>query len=291
MFAELFSIIAPVLVCAGIGYGWARFGRAFDIEFVTTLITNVATPCLVFHTLANLTVDAAAVGVISGAAVVMLALCAAIAALVLRLSGLSLRAFLPALTFPNTGNMGLPLCFLAFGDAGLALAIGVFAVCAVAQLTIGAAIASGTLSFRNLARIPIVYAVAIAMVFLAAGAQPPAWINATTKLLGAITIPMMLITLGVSLSRLSVRRAGRAAWLSALRLGMGFAVGVLVAWSLGLEGAARGVMVLQSTMPVAVFNFLFAQRYQPAPEEVAGMVVLSTVLSFVSLPLLLIYVL
>jgi len=291
MFAELFSIIAPVLVCAGIGYGWARFGRAFDIEFVTTLITNVATPCLVFHTLANLTVDAAAVGVISGAAVVMLALCAAIAALVLRLSGLSLRAFLPALTFPNTGNMGLPLCFLAFGDAGLALAIGVFAVCAVAQLTIGAAIASGTLSFRNLARIPILYAVAIAMVFLAAGAQPPAWINATTKLLGAITIPMMLITLGVSLSRLSVRRAGRAAWLSALRLGMGFAVGVLVAWSLGLEGAARGVMVLQSTMPVAVFNFLFAQRYQPAPEEVAGMVVLSTVLSFVSLPLLLIYVL
>jgi len=291
MFAELFSIIAPVLVCAGIGYGWARFGRTFDVEFVTTLITNVATPCLVFHTLANLTVDAAAVGVISGAAVVMLALCAAIAALVLRLSGLSLRAFLPALTFPNTGNMGLPLCFLAFGDAGLALAIGVFAVCAVAQLTIGAAIASGTLSFRNLARIPIVYAVAIAMVFLAAGAQPPAWINATTKLLGAITIPMMLITLGVSLSRLSVRRAGRAAWLSALRLDMGFAVGVLVAWSLGLEGAARGVMVLQSTMPVAVFNFLFAQRYQTAPEEVAGMVVLSTVLSFVSLPLLLIYVL
>jgi len=291
MFAELFSIIAPVLVCAGIGYGWARFGRAFDVEFVTTLITNIATPCLVFYTLANLTVDAAAVGVISGAAVAMLALCAALSALILRPLGLSLRAFLPALTFPNTGNMGLPLCFLAFGDAGLALAIGVFAVCAVGQLTIGAAVASGTVSLRDLARIPILYAVAIAVVFLATGIQPPAWINATTKLLGGITIPMMLITLGVSLSRLSVRRAGRAAWLSALRLGMGFAVGVAIAWALGLEGTARGVMVLQSAMPVAVFNYLFAQRYQTAPEEVAGMVVISTVLSFVSLPLLLLYVL
>jgi len=291
MYAELFSIIAPVLVCAGIGYGWARFGRAFDVEFVTTLITNIATPCLVFHTLANLSLDASAVGVISAAAVAMLAVCAAISALVLRLSGLSLRAFLPALTFPNTGNMGLPLCFLAFGDAGLALAVGVFAVCAVGQLTIGATIASGAASFRDLARLPIVYAVAIALVFLATGAQPPEWINATTKLLGGITIPMMLITLGVSLSRLSVRRAGRAAWLSVLRLAMGFAVGVAIAWVLDLEGAARGVMVLQSAMPVAVLNYLFAQRYQTAPEEVAGMVVLSTVLSFASLPLLLLYVL
>lgn len=291
MFAALFSIISPVLVCAGIGYGWARFGRPFDVDFVTALVTTVATPCLVFHTLANLSVNAGAVGEMALAAVAMLALAAGASAGVLGLFRLPLRAFLPALTFPNTGNMGLPLCFLAFGDTGLALAIGVFVVCAVAQLTVGVAIASGSVSLGALARIPVLYAVAAAVAFLATGTAPPRWINDTTQLLGGITIPLMLITLGISLSRLSVRRAGRAVSLSALRLAMGFGVGVAVAWAFGLDGAARGVIVLQAAMPVAVFNFLFAQRYQTAPEEVAGMVVVSTVLSFASLPLLLLFVL
>ncbi len=50
-------------------------------------------------------------------------------------------------------------------------------------------------------------------------------------------------------------------------------------------------MVLQSAMPVAVFNYLFAQRYARAPEEVAGLVVVSASLSFVTLPVLLAFVL
>ncbi len=101
----------------------------------------------------------------------------------------------------------------------------------------------------------------------------------------------MLITLGISLARLKVASMPRSLGLSVLRLVMGFAVGIALATALDLEGAERGVLIIQMSMPVAVFNYLFAQRYNTAPEEVAGMVVISTALSFASLPLLLWFVL
>jgi predicted permease len=139
--------------------------------------------------------------------------------------------------------------------------------------------------------VPLLYALAAALVFMVTETTPPDWVNATTDLLGDITIPLMLITLGISLARLKVASVARSLVLSLLRLVMGFAVGVALAAALGLEGAARGVLIIQLSMPVAVFNYLFAQRYQTAPEEVAGMVILSTGLSFATLPLLLWYAL
>ncbi len=57
-----------------------------------------------------------------------------------------------------------------------------------------------------------------------------------------------------------------------------------VAAALGLEGTERGVLIVESTMPVAVLNYLFAARYNRSPEEVAGLVLVSTAISFVTLP-------
>jgi predicted permease len=101
----------------------------------------------------------------------------------------------------------------------------------------------------------------------------------------------MLIAMGVSLARFRITSAGRSVLIAALRLGMGFVVGVGVAELFGLTGVMRGVTILQSAMPVAVFSYLFAVRYNRSPEEVAGTVVISTLLSFASLPALLWYVL
>jgi predicted permease len=101
----------------------------------------------------------------------------------------------------------------------------------------------------------------------------------------------MLIALGVSLARLRIASLKLSLAIALVRLLLGFAVGNLVAWVFGLDGMLAGVLILQSSMPVAVFNYLFAQVYRRAPEEVAGAVVLSTFLSFASLPLLLLHVL
>jgi predicted permease len=94
----------------------------------------------------------------------------------------------------------------------------------------------------------------------------------------------MLLALGVALARLRPGGLGRATLLSALRLALGWGGGLLVVWLLGLEGTVRGIVLIEMAMPVAVFNYLFAQRYDNRPEEVAGMVLVSTLATVVLLP-------
>jgi predicted permease len=101
----------------------------------------------------------------------------------------------------------------------------------------------------------------------------------------------MLLALGVSLGSLRVRSLPRNLFLSLVRMIGGFALSFLVAWLLDLPPMARGVLLIQASMPVAVFNYLFAQFYNRRPEDVAAMVIISTLLSFVTLPFLIYYVL
>jgi len=291
MYLELFNIIAPVVVCAAIGYGWARLGFPFETPFVTILVTNVATPCLVVATLTKLNVAAETFGQMAGAAALALLIFMVIGAAVLSVAKLSLHSFLPAMMFGNTGNMGLPLALFAFGEEGLALAIAVFAVNATTQFTIGALISSGTVSVRRLVRTPVIWAVALALVFMFTGTKPPTFIANTLTLLGNIAIGLMLLALGVSLARLKVGSIKHTILLSLFRLTMGFSVGYGIAYALDFEGAKRGVVILACSMPVAVFNYLFAQRYGRAAEEVASVIVTSTLISFATLPLLLLVVL
>ncbi|MDH3229712.1 MAG: AEC family transporter [Alphaproteobacteria bacterium] len=291
MIGQLFAIVAPVMIAVAVGYVMARLGKKEEPEYVTLLVTYVGTPCLVFSTLANIHLDLSAVGQIAGAAALTLVLAAAVGYPLLRLTRLSVRGYLPSLMHPNTGNMGLPLCLFAFGEEGLALGIAFYVVIASNHFVTTPVVASGSFSLRRIARSPIIYAVVIAFGFLVTRTAVPDWINNATRLLGGITIPLLLITLGFSLARLKVGNLRTSLFLALARLCIGFAAGHAVAEILGLEGVARSVAILQASMPNAVFNYLFAKQYDAEPDGVAGMVVVSTLLSFAALPLLLWYLL
>ena len=128
MYEILLNIIAPVVVTAGIGFFWAKTGRAFHTETITTLVTNVGSPMLIFTTLVKLDMELGAFLEFALYAFLSAVSFCLIGLIILRISRLDVRNYLPGLMFPNTGNMGLPLCLFAFGEAGLALAIAVFTV-------------------------------------------------------------------------------------------------------------------------------------------------------------------
>lgn len=291
LFSDILSVIAPVFLIAAAGYAWVRSGRSFEQGFVTELVTHVAAPCLIFSTLTKLQFSAEALARMTMAGLACFAAFTVVGVTVLRLARLPLRPYLPSLLFPNTGNMGLPLCLFAFGDYGLGLAIVYFSIATVAQFTAGVAIAMGSFSVTRLLRLPILYGVAAALAFLASGVAVPRWLANTAGLLGDLAVPLMLMALGVALGQLKLSSLRRTLALSALRIVMGAAVGWAVGWLFGLDETARGVLMIQSAMPVAVFNYLFAQKFDVRPGEVASMVLASTALSFVSLPLLLALVL
>lgn len=290
MTAEIFAIVAPVLIGAGLGFGWARFGPDFNTQMLTSLVLVIGTPCLIFSTLTRSTVDLDIVGEMALATVISLGVISIIGGATLFLARQPVRVFLPSLLFPNAGNMGLPLCLFAFGDTGLALGIAFFTVTSLGNFTLGVWLASGDMSPVRLLRTPLIWAAVAGVAFLAAGITPPLWLANTTKLIGDFTIPAILIALGVALAQMRVENLARAILIGTLRLALGFAVGLALAHAFEFEGVARGVVILQCTMPVAVYNFLFAQRYGNHPADVAGGVVVSTVISFLTLPFLIAFV-
>ena len=284
MIGELLGIVAPVFATAGIGYGWSKAGYHFDSEMVSRLVINIGMPCMVFSTLSTLQIELAAFGQIVVAAILSICIYLAVGGIILRGFGMPLSHYLPSICFSNGGNMGLPICLFAFGETGLALGTGFFLVNAVAQPTLGVWINSGRLSPAEMLRTPVIYVIPLALWFRFGGHHVPDWIANTTKLVGGITLPLMLLLLGVSLSRIGWGTARRSGALAALRISMGLATGWGVASLLGLSDTVRGVLLLQAAMPAAVINYVFALRYETDPETVAGIVMQSTLMSILVLP-------
>lgn len=287
MYAEIFTIIAPLFICALLGYVWARSGQPFDSQFVSLLVMNIGAPCLIVGTLGKINMPPEHFTQIMLASSLVLLLTGAAAVVLCLWLGIPLRAFVAPLSFPNTGNMGLPLSLFAFGEQGLAVALGFLLVMMACQFSVGIALVSGARSLGSVLRSPVIYAAVVAIFLVYTEQQLPSWLQNTVSLLGGFSIPLMLITLGVTLAQLKVSEFILSTGLATARLVIGLAVGLLVVHWLELEGVMRGVVVIQSAMPVAVFNYLLALRYGRAPEAVAGMVVMSTLLGFLLLPAIL----
>lgn len=287
MYEQLIPIILPVVVCTGIGFAWSRLGLPMDREFMTRLIMNLGTPCLIVQGIAGLPTGDPDFLRMVGLALAVHGGCALTGWLALRLLRQPVRSYLPVLVFGNSTNVGLPLCMFAFGQDGLGLGVGYVLVGSVAQFVLGPLVQGRSSPWRTLLQTPVIYAAGIGLALLVMQASLPRWALNTVGLLGGLAIPLMLLALGQALATISVQRLPTAAGLGLSRIVMGFALALgLVEW-LGLTGTMRGVLLIQASMPVAVFSYLFAARYDRHPQDAAGATLLSTVASFLTLPALL----
>ena len=286
MLSQIFSVIAPVFLIAGIGFLWAKRGMPFDNTTISSLVMNVGSPCLVFSSLTRIHLEGSAFTSVLLASVGILIGALVLGAGLLMLLRQPMRTFLPSLVHPNTGNMGLPLALMAFGDTGLALAISYFFVNSVSQYTLGLTISSGRFSPAQLIRQPIIWSVAFALLVRETNVQVPDFLANTTQIAGGLVIPAMLLMLGNSLASLKIAGLGIASIIAVARLALGFGLGLAMISLLKLEDDVAGVVIMQATMPAAVFNYVFAERYGQQPEKVAAVILISTVISFLTLPAL-----
>ncbi|ABE58395.1 AEC family transporter [Chromohalobacter israelensis] len=287
MLAELFAVMAPVFVGATIGFGWVRLGYAYPTDFVTKLVFNVGTPSLILASLSGANIDAHTFGrtMLSTLAVlVIMALATVLMALLLRKDW---RVLLAPMMYPNTGNMGLPVALYAFGKEGFAYAITVMVTVALVQFTFGVMMISRSNPLKSLLRTPTVYSILLSVAILLTDTDLPRWIDNTVDLISGFTVPLMLITLGVSLANIQVRSLSSGLAFSLLRTAFAVCVAFGVGWALHLPPLAQSVLILQMSMPVAVYNYLFAQRSRREPAYVASLVFCSTLLAFIYVPVLL----
>ncbi len=283
--------VAPVFLLAAVGFVWGKAGFEYRVEFVTRLAMTLSVPCLIFVALMRADVEPAALTTLSLASVVAYAAITLVFWGIVRLAGLDRRTYLSPLIFGNTGNIGLPLAMFAFGEAGLGYAVVVFAVMAILSFTIGVWLVSDTGSPARVLKEPMVGATVLGAVFLWQGWTTPLWLTNTLQLAGQMAIPLMLITLGVAVARLHPSGFLRPLVLSLVKV----AVCTAVAWGLGLWFALPAVpfaiLVLQVASPVAVTSYLIAEKYKADADAVAGLVVVSTLVSVVTIPVTLAFLL
>ena len=251
---------------------------------------TLSVPCLIFTALMRTDIDPQTLSAVSMATVLAYAMVTLAAYLLVKTTRVDLRTYLAPLIFGNTGNLGLPLALFAYGDEGLGYAVVVFAIMGVYSFTFGVWLVSGGGSPLKVIKEPLVGATLLGALFLWQDWETPKFLTNTLTLIGQMAIPMMLITLGVALARLSPGRLGLPLVLSVAKV----AFCIAIAWGVGLwfdlPPIPFGVLVLQVSTPVAVTSYLLAEKYGADADAVAGVVVVSTLLSVISLPLTLAFV-
>lgn len=284
-YAHFAALLLPVVCCAGIGAFWARRGTAYPAEFVARLATVVSTPALVFHTLVTTQLDDAQLADVAMATGVGLLVSGGVSAIALAAFRWPVRAFTAAATFPNAGNLGLPIAHLAFGDVGLTIAVAFFAINSMVQHTLGVWFTSGGGRQGHSWPKGVAIACILAILVRMSGVQMPAPLLESARLVGSLAVPLMLISLGYALVTASRSGLWRGAVLGSVRLVSGLMAGVVVVYVLQVPPLTASVVALQLAMPVAVVSAIYVQRFSGEGDVAAGAVLVSTVVFAVLSPI------
>ncbi len=284
-YAQIALLLLPVACCASIGAFCARSRTTYPGEFVAYMATVVSTPALVFHTLVTTKLDDARLLEVGFATLLGLAIAAIASACSLRALKLPVRTFTAAATFPNAGNLGLPVAYLAFGEVGMAVAITFFAVNSVAQHTLGVWFTSSGGAHTQRWPKGVALACGLALVVRVSGISVPSAVLESARLIGSLAVPLMLLSLGHALATVSRRGLGRGALLGATRLLAGLLGSTAVVQLLRLPPLIASVVTLQMIMPVAVVSAIYVQRFSTEGEVAAGAVLVSTVTFLALCPL------
>ncbi len=282
------NTIVPVFSIIGCGYLLGG-RRGLHLPTIADLAIFVSSPALIFSVLARTTVQPAQWALLAGGTAWIAAgtgLCAY--AYVRRAPGTLRGLALPAV-FWNAGNMALPCAHLAFGDAGLEAAVIVFVTMVVFQSTFGIWIAKGEGGLFEIFRMPLIYACGAGLVVAATGVTVPPMVLRPITMVGDIAIPLMLINLGLQLRTLQITEMHHSLVGVGIRIGGGLLFAVLYVAVFQPGGVSRNVLLLEAIMPAAVINIVMAQRYNTNPALVASTIVLGTLLSALTIPLLLLY--
>ena len=287
----------PILLIAGIGYLCGKYLKV-EARSLSRVIFYVFSPCLIFNLLTDSLLsgdDMLRMIAFTSAVVISVGTVTFILGKLMKLNRKMLAAVVLTTMSMNAGNFGLSLNLFAFGESGQAQASIFFVTTAMFNYSIGVAVASlGSAnlsqSLLRLTKVPTIYAVILAFLFIWQGWELPTPLIRTTTTLGAASIPAMLILLGLQLHANQRTRQIPALILSnGMRLLGGAAFGLVLGSLFGLHGVAYQAGVIESATPTAVLATVLATEFDTEPAFVTTVVFISTLLSPLTLTPLLAY--
>ena len=288
IYIKLFEVLFPVFLSIAIGYWYGKKDVKFDTNFITTFSGNIGLPCIIFYSLTFSNIDFDIFIKFSLLTFIYVGIFSIIGLIVLKLLKRDIVRLLPPLILPNTGNMGMPLCLFAFGIQGLAIATAITSTILVLHFSLGILLASRKFSIQPLIKCVPVYAIIFSLFFVYYKIPAPKFLENATFLIGYSAIFLVLVSLGVALSKLKVFSFKETLIYSLIRVLVGPIIGFAFVKYLNLTGVEAGVMFIQASMPSAILTYLVAEMYSPKEitDSIASTVALSTFLSLFTLVLI-----
>ncbi|MET7680225.1 AEC family transporter [Streptomyces sp. NPDC005423] len=287
-----FAVIG-VVIAVGWLIGWRGSLGEHGRDVLTKLAFNVASPALLFTTLAR-----ADLSVVFSSRLLVTALSTGATAGVFVAVGVARRWGVGRTTigalcssYVNSGNLGIPIAVYVLGDGSLVAPVLLFQLVVVTPLALTVLDLSGEggkgplwLRLLTTLRNPIAVGSLAGVVVSASGVRVPSPVMDPLTLIGNMSVPAVLLAFGISLcgSTLPGRGADRHPVLLSVALksvGQPAVAWALAAGVFGLHGALLLDVVVTSALPAAQNLFTYAARYRTAESLARDSVLLSTILS------------
>lgn len=282
--SRILDTMVPVLIIVVIGATYARYKNP-DMRIPNQLNMDLFVPLLIFSAFSDAEFDLLAYTDLAIGGVLVILGSGLLVWPVSRMLGYDPRTFVPPAMFTNTGNLGLPLVFLAFGEAGMPAIVVLFVIEMVMHFTLGFYILDRRARVLNGLSIPTLIATVAALAVNLLNIQVPTMLDTGLDFLADICIPLMLFALGVRMASVKLNDLPIALWCAVLTPLTGLVCVYLLQGVLQLDAMQFSVFILFGALPPAVLNFMVAERYQQEPAKVASMVLISNMATVGVMPL------
>ncbi|MBI1906491.1 MAG: AEC family transporter [Rhodocyclales bacterium] len=283
MLIRIISILFPLFGITALGYFVGRRMRP-DLSHANKLNMDVFIPALVFSALVNREFQITEFVPLTTATLVVVLGSGLAGWLLAWVSRIESKTVVPPMMFNNCGNLGLPLAVLAFGDAALAPAVVMFMVSNLLHFSFGAWLLDHRVKLWTVWKVPSVLATFAGLAVGMSGVQvwPP--LMTAIRMLGEISIPLMLFALGVRLTDSRITAVGAGTLIALARPVAGMLLAVVAMLLIDLPRNQQALLLVFGALPPAVLNYMFAERYGQQPELVASMVLIGNLAALLFLP-------
>ena len=298
MISVFYNIILPILIVASFGVFLQKL-RPSPLGFLSPALLYILSPCLVIDGIINANLPTnVSVKIVTASiscSLVMLVLGLGIANLS-KMAKDTKSSFVLASTFPNAGNMGIPISFLAFGEVGLSVALIIFVAQGIISWPLGTLIVARgqTIGWKEplmqVLKLPTIYAVPIALFIRFINFSIPSNLYRPIDMMADAAIPCMLLLLGYQLSNgLKEINLKDLVLLNITRLIFSIPIVFFITIGFGITDIAQNTLIVMAAMPTAVFTVLLATEFGSKGQYVANSVITSTLLSMITLTILIYY--
>lgn len=283
LIAEVLTLLIPVFAIAALGFVYARFNTV-SLSALSRLNMDVFSPALLFNVLSKQDFHFLGYQDLLCAAILITLGFGGVGMLLAKQLNVDKRTLVPSMMFANTGNVGVPMAFFAFGEPGLAIAIVLLVITAVLIYSLGIFIVSKNFTLLAMFKMPLIIAVCLGIGVNILELRIPLAMSKPIGMLSVCSIPIMLFLLGARLNDLSLTHWRLGFFVAFARPMLGGLLFLLIHPWFNLVHEQKSGLLLFAMLPPAIVNYLIAENYQQEPKKVAAIVLLGNFVTIITLP-------